>query len=113
MKTGIIYHHNLIEEEINISLEKHPDVDGEEYVGRQIFCKKLHKITEPLAVDCDTCPYFAGWMQGHGHECAWEDVLEDSECHYDGDRMIVYWEEREQEFHRVSKLIEEGILQRG
>lgn len=111
MRTGIVYHHNLIEEEINESYARHPDVDGEEYVGRMIYCKKLHKLTEPLAVDCNACPYFAGFMQGHGHECAWEDVLEAP--YVQGDEMVIHWEDREKELQRVSELIEKGVIPYG
>lgn len=111
MKTGIVYHKNWIEEEINESYENHPDVDGEEYEGRMIYCKKLHKLAEPLVTDCDNCPFFAGFMQGHGHECAWEDVLDD---HYvTGDEMNIPWEAREKEFLRVSRLIDKGVLLKG
>lgn len=111
MQTGIVYHRNWIEEEINESYARHPDIDGEEYVGRMVFCKKLHKIAEPLAVDCNNCLYFAGFMQGHGHECAWEDVLDD---HYIcGDEMDIPWEAREKELLRVSRLIDIGILKKG
>ena len=111
MKTGIVYHRNWIEDEINESFNKNPDVDGKEFPGRMIFCKKNHKVMEPLADDCMSCPYYAGLMQGWGHECAWEDELNDE--FVDGDTMDIPWDAREKELLRVSKLIDRGIIQKG
>lgn len=110
MKTGIVWHRNWIEDEINISLEKHPDTPNG-YIGRSVFCKKFHKITEPLAEDCNDCPYFAGLMQGWGHECAWEDVMDDK--YIDGDTLDIPWESRHSELRRVSRLIDKGIIRKG
>lgn len=109
MRLGMVWHRNFIEEEINESYQKHPDVP-EGFPGRMIFCKKLHKITEPLVDDCSGCSYFAGLMGGYGHECAWEDVLDDKQIN--GYRTIL-WTERKEEMHRVLNLIADGILEKG
>ena len=110
MKLGMVWHRNWIEEEINESYNNHPDVP-EGYIGRRVFCKRRHAITEPMESDCTDCPYFAGLMQGWGHECAWEDILDDGIT--EGDTRDIPWPAREKEMFRVSKLIGSGILQKG
>ncbi len=90
MKTGIVYHMNRIEEEVNLSFAKHPDEEGG-YAGRSIFCKRRHSIIEPAEDDCTDCQYYAGLMMGHGHECAWEDVVDDM---VGGDTRMIAWEDR-------------------
>ena len=97
-----VYHLNLIGHEINESLQY-----GYGTKDREIFCKRLHKITEPDAKDCDSCPYFAGWMMGHGHECKWEDVID-----ADDDIKIIPHEDARKEMYRVSKLIDKGIIEK-
>lgn len=106
MEVGLVYHRNWIEEEINESYNNHPDVP-EGYEGRKIFCKRRHAVIEPMETDCDDCPYLAGFMQGHGHECAWEDVINH------GDTKDINWEDRDKELLRVSKLIDEKIIKKG
>lgn len=103
MAVMVIHHMNAIGHEINESLEQ-----GYPASDREIFCKKLHKVTEPNASDCETCPYFSGWMQGHGIECAWEDasMFKDTE-------VFVPHEDAQKELLRVSKLIDEGIIKKG
>lgn len=98
-----VYHQNLIGHEINESIQEEYDSKD-----REIFCKKLHKITEPDEKDCDSCPYFAGFMMGHGHECVWEDVIDTDE-----DTKIIPHQDARKEMYRVSKLIDEGILKKG
>ncbi len=110
MRLAPITHRNWIEEEINESLEHHPDVP-EGYVGRMIFCKKRHEILEPMPEDYDNCSYFAGFMQGHGHECVWDDDLSLQE-NCDGERDIL-WEDREREMMRVSHMIADGMIKKG
>ncbi len=97
-----VYHMNAIGHEINESLANYPASD------REIYCKRLHKITEPDAEVCDKCPYFAGWMQGHGHECKWEDVID-----INRDEKFIPHDKVRDEFIRVSKLIDEGVIKKG
>ena len=73
MEKKLVYHHNLIGHEINESLQHYK----EDVFDREIYCRKKHQVLEPTEVDCLKCPYFAGLEQGHGHECAWEDVTEE------------------------------------
>lgn len=103
MAVKIVNHLNFIGHEINESLqEDYPTSD------REIFCKKLHKITEPTEEDCETCPYYSGWMSGHGHECRWEDVIDITE-----DTVYITHDKRHEEMLRVSKLIDEGVIKKG
>lgn len=101
MKLQKVRHHNLIGHEIGISFSfGYPDSD------REVFCKRLHKITaEP---DCSGCPYLLSFEMGHGYECVWDDIP-------DGEfqERVIKHEDRQKEFERVSKLIEEGVLQKG
>lgn len=97
-----VYHQNLIGHEINESIEgNYPASD------REIFCKKLHKITEPDAKQCESCPYLAGWMMGHGIECKWEDVID-----INLDEKVIPHDKRKEEMLRVSKLIDEGVIKK-
>lgn len=74
----------------------------------RIFCKRQDKVRKvaPEYKDCDKCPYLFGSLQGQGVECMWEDIKPDSPCgHY------VY--DPQEECLRVSKLISNGILEKG
>lgn len=103
MAVKLVYHQNIIGHEINESVEnKYPTSD------REIFCKKLHKIIEPDAELCDSCPYFSGTLMGHGIECKWEDVID-----INLDEKVIPYHMRQQELIRVSKLIDEGVIQKG
>ena len=93
----LVHHHNFIGHEINESLEFYTD----DVLDREIYCRKLHTIKEPLTQDCNDCPCFAGWEQGHGHECVWDDVVDEIDVRHD---------DRYKEFERVDKLIKQGIL---
>lgn len=93
----LVHHHNFIGHEINESLEFYAD----DVLDREIYCRKLHTIKEPLTQDCNDCPCFAGWEQGHGHECVWDDVVDEIDVRHD---------DRYKEFERVDKLIKQGIL---
>ena len=72
--------------------------------------------------DCASCPCMEGWMGGNGHECVWEDIIPDDPKDpeakmFDGLKSNwtirnIPWEQRTQEFLRVSKLIDQGILQK-
>lgn len=107
MKTAQVYHLNQIGHEINESLNHdYPSSD------REIFCKKLHKITEPLQKDCSTCPYFAGLMMGHGHECKWEDVVDEDYNEEQFVEKVVPHQDVKKELYRVSKLIDQGIIKK-
>ena len=102
MAVKLVYHQNAIGHEINESLENNYPISD-----REIFCKRLHKITEPNAEDCDACPYFAGWMMGHGIECKWEDTID-----INLDEKFIPHEKVREEMIRVSKLIDEGIIEK-
>lgn len=74
----------------------------------EVFCKRRHDIRAPLVDDCKDCPYFAGVMQGYGHECTWEDIVP-----AEVEEVIVEHSDRQKEFMRVSKLIDQGYLKKG
>ena len=74
----------------------------------EVFCKRYHDIRAPLITDCGNCPHFAGIMQGYGHECIWEDVVP-----AEVDEWIVDHSDRQKEFLRVSKLIDQGYIKKG
>lgn len=104
MIKGLITHVNLIGHEINQSIsENHPASD------REIYCKKLHKITEPEISDCDNCPYFGGLAQGNGHVCIWEEPIDISSPH----TVIIPHQDRMKELMRVSEMIDDGALEKG
>ena len=103
MAVKLVYHKNFIGHEINESVEHgYPSSD------REIFCKRLHKIIEPDSDTCNECPYLAGWMMGHGIECKWEDVID-----VNLDEKFIPHNKVQEELIRVSKLIDEGILEKG
>ena len=99
MQKKLVYHHNMIGHEINESLEYYVD----DVFDREIYCRKLHQIKEPLKEDCTGCPCFEGWEQGHGIECAWEDVAETE--------YVVQHEDRYKEYERVDKLVKLGVIE--
>lgn len=101
MAVKLVLHQNAIGHEINESLEKYGEKD------RQIYCRKLHKITEPNEEDCRNCPCMAGWMQGRGHECAWEDVSDTFE-----EVKYIPHEDAQKELFRVSQLIDAGVIRK-
>lgn len=100
MEKRVVYHHNLIGHEINESLEHFAD----DVFDREIYCRKKHQVLEPLEKDCIGCGYFVGVEQGHGHECAWEDV---TEAEY-----TIFHEDRYKEYERVDRLIKQGIIEK-
>ena len=100
MEKKLVCHRNWIGHEINESLMYHAD----DVFDREIYCRKLHLITEPLISECCKCQCYEGAMQGKGHECVWEDVTEEQ---YD-----VPHKDRYQEYERVDKLIKMGMLKR-
>jgi len=103
MAVKLVAHMNFIGHEINESLENDlPTSD------REVFCKKLHKITEPNAEDCEKCSYFENFMMGNGHCCVWEDVIDINE-----DERIIPHDKRNEELLRVSQLIDEGVIRKG
>lgn len=106
MKLKQIYHTNLIGHEINESVS-----EGYDSSDREIYCKKLHKIFEPNAGDCEKCSYFAGRAMGHGIECKWEDVPDEE--YPDSDEKVIHHKDRRKEMLRVSELIDKGILKKG
>lgn len=106
MKMGLVYHRNWIEEEINESYNNHPDTSNG-YSGRMVYCKRRHAVIEPMEEDCNGCPHFAGFMQGYGHECAWEDTMTE------GDSKDINWVDRNKELLRVSQLIDDGFIKKG
>lgn len=98
MKKKLVYHHNFIGHEINESLQYFKD----DVFDREIYCRKKHRVFEPLESDCLNCTFFAGLEQGYGHECAWEDIAEEEH--------VVNHTDRYKEFERVDKLMKQGIL---
>ena len=99
--TKLINHVNMIEGHIN-------DVIDEPVSSREIFCKKLHEVTEPSEEYCRNCPYFNGLAGGYGHECIWEDVYQPDELI----DKVIHYEDRYNELLRVSQLIDNNYIKR-
>lgn len=74
----------------------------------QIFCKRQDKVRKvaPKYKGCDDCPYLFGSLQGIGVECMWEDVPPLSP-------VGLEVRDPQEEFTRVSRLIDEKILKKG
>ena len=74
----------------------------------QIFCKRQDKVRKvaPKYKGCDDCPYLFGSLQGIGVECMWEDVPPLSP-------IGLEVRDPQEEFTRVSRLIDEKILKKG
>ena len=74
----------------------------------QIFCKRQNKVRKvaPKYKGCDDCPYLFGSLQGIGVECMWEDVPPLSP-------IGLEVRDPQEEFTRVSRLIDEKILKKG
>jgi len=99
MKKRLVYHRNVIGHEINESLQYH----GEDVLDREVYCRKLHRIVEPLQKECESCLFYAGWDHGNGHICKWEDIVEE-EYH-------IPHVDRYKEYERVDILIKKGVLE--
>lgn len=71
-----------------------------------VYCKKNHKIEKltKLQNQCFDCPYFYGTLQGAGVECGWEDTSAEP---------IVAVTNPQRELLRVSKMIDDDIIQKG
>lgn len=103
MARKTIRHLNYISGDINyVAQSDSPDI------SREIYCKRLHKICEPLEQDCASCPYFGGLMQGYGHECIWQDLVP-----VETEEWTVYPEDVDKELLRVSQLIDKGYVKKG
>ena len=88
-----IEHYNVYDSDI-----MHPDGGR---CDRGVYCRMQHKVIKKL--DKCPCPLMSGAAQGHGIECAWDDVfMNDSGGKFDP----------KAEFLRVSHLIDIGILDR-
>ena len=74
----------------------------------RIFCKRQDKVRKvaPKYKGCDGCPYLFGSLQGIGVECMWEDVPPLSPAGLEV-------RDPQEEFTRVSRLIDEKILRKG
>ena len=74
----------------------------------RIFCKRQDKVRKvaPKYKGCDDCPYLFGSLQGIGVECMWEDVPPLSP-------VGLEVPDPQEEFTRVSRLIDEKILRKG
>ena len=73
----------------------------------KIFCKRQGKVQKLSVNLCSDCLYLFGSLQGQGVECMWEDIVPPpSPCGY-------YVHDPQEEFVRVSGLIDEGILKKG
>lgn len=75
--------------------------------GKEIYCRKKHKLCVPTMDDCLNCSMFRGTGQGEAIECEWEDTIP-----YKGDVKLINWYDRKQEMLRVSKLIDDKILKK-
>ena len=103
MAIKTIKHYNFMSGNINdLSRYGAPDSNYE------VYCKRAHAVKAPTLDDCSQCPYFGGFMGGNGHECVWEDVNP-----VEVNELYVYPLDKQKEFMRVSKLIDEGWLQKG
>lgn len=102
MARQVISHLNYISQNINDSVEQSALIHE-----REIYCRKLHAITEPLVDDCMNCPCFGGLLQGNGHECIWEDILPAETGEWE-----VFPYDKQKELLRVSKLIDKGYIQK-
>ena len=60
MGKQLVYHLNYIGHEINESHEYYM----QDVFDREIYCRKLHQVTEPSEKDCLTCPYCGGMDAG-------------------------------------------------
>lgn len=103
MARKIISHYNFISGDINL-LNQTNAPEG----NYEIYCKRLHTITNPTADLCNSCPYFGGIMDGKGHECIWEDINP-----VEVNELYIEPNDKQKEFLRVSKLIDRGLLQKG
>ena len=74
----------------------------------RIFCKRQDKVRKvaPKYKGCDDCPYLFGSLQGIGVECMWEDVPPLTP-------VGLEVRDPQEEFTRVSRLIDEKILRKG
>ena len=74
----------------------------------RIFCKRQDKVRKvaPEYRGCDECPYLFGSLQGMGVECMWEDVPSLS-------RVGLEVRNPQEEFMRVSELINKCIIKKG
>ena len=74
----------------------------------RIFCKRQDKVYKvaPKYKGCDDCPYLFGSLQGIGVECMWEDVPPLSP-------IGLEVRDPQEEFTRVSRLIDEKFLKKG
>ncbi len=101
MKKRLVFHHNRMSDKI---------VNGVSYsddqLDHEIYCRKQHLVTVPLADQCGNCGYLVGFMQGNGIECAWEDVVAEE----NGKTVVNRHENRYKEYERVDILIKKGIL---
>lgn len=97
----LISHHNLISSRNAVGLHY-----SDNPKDLEIYCRKLHKVTNPPEKICFNCEYMASHLQGHGCECVWEDVGEEP-------TIIIPHEDRYKELERVESLIKQGILSLG
>lgn len=74
--------------------------------NEMVYCKKNHEIGKlaKIQTQCADCEYFYGCLQGEGVECEWEDVTDKP-----------FWDvsNPQEELSRVSKLIDENLIQKG
>lgn len=74
----------------------------------EVYCRRFHKVYAPSTEDCQSCPYYAGFAGGYGHECVWEDCVPVEDTTVD-----IAWDDRYNELIRVSPLIDKGIIKKG
>ena len=103
MAIKTITHYNFLGANIN-DLAKYGAVSSD----YTVYCKRAHAIKSPTLDDCNNCPYSGGFMNGEGYECIWEDVNP-----VEVNELYVYPNDKQKEYMRVSKLIDEGLIERG
>lgn len=94
-KTTMVLHLNIVR-------------DTTTEAGKEIYCRRQHKLCVPTMKDCLSCPYYHGMGGGDMLECEWED----EPSGFGHPIRRIYWQDRNQELMRVSKLIDDGVIKK-
>lgn len=100
IKVHPVIHYNKIGHEINESINEYPNFD------RTIYCRQLHTVATPELNRCLNCPLFYDSMGAFGIACRWDDAIKSKS-------VVIPHDDCQKEFMRVSKLMDDGILQKG
>lgn len=95
-KTGMVEHTNLV-------------VGWEHPKQHEIFCKRDHKVRSVDPKGCEGCPYFVGVGRMDAITCKWEDTLAAGDYAF----KTIHKMDVQDEFLRVSQLIDDGVLKKG